>query len=78
MNTTPATDALTEVAPLTMIDCYLTDLEAASRLLGHLSTTDLEIGGSELLAVQVMVDNAHDKIEVCYNRARAEAGHTNA
>jgi hypothetical protein len=44
-----------------MVDCYLTDLEAASRLLGHLSTTDLEIGGSELLAVQVMVDNAHDQ-----------------
>jgi hypothetical protein len=66
------TDELTEraSASLNTLDCELVDLEAASRLLGHLSTTDLEISGSELLAVQMMVERAHDKIEASYNRAR--------
>jgi hypothetical protein len=56
--------------PLTTLDCELADLEAASRLLGHLSTTDLEIGAGEINAVVAMLDRAHDKIEASYNRAR--------
>ena len=66
------TDKLTEraSASLNTLDCELVDLEAASRLLGHLSTTDLEISGSELLAVQMMVERAHDQIEARYNRLR--------
>jgi hypothetical protein len=66
------TDELTEraSASLNTLDCELVDLDAASRLLGHLSTTDHEISGSELVAVQMMVERAHDQIEARYNRLR--------
>ena len=56
--------------PLVTLDCELVDLGAASQLLSHLATTDLEIGAGEINAIVTMVDRAHDKIEVAYNRAR--------
>ncbi len=59
-----------EMAPLTILECNLTDLESASRLLGHLSTSDLELDGSELNAVAAMPDKAHAGILASYNRAR--------
>jgi hypothetical protein len=69
--TTTGTEAddLWTAASLLAIECNLRDLDAAARLLGHLSTSELTIGTAELNAIAAQVSAAHIEIKQRWRQA---------